>query len=200
MNAVREFVVRAPGPADQASAEVDGVPPISDPRFTVADGDRPQTLRQTWLDTFDWRLFRAGLNLECTAGRGTSELTLTRRDGELVASEVTSRTRWPAMIDALPAGPLREHLTPILGVRALLPVVQATIAQTRRRALNSDEKTIAFLTVDRIALTQPRPANVPARLTVRPLRGYQAQASRFADALALAADLAPASQSAVRLR
>jgi CHAD domain-containing protein len=100
------------------------------------------------------------------------------------------------MIDALPVGPLREHLAPILGVRALLPVVQATVAQTRRRALNTDEKTIAFLTVDRIALTQPRRANVPARLTVSPLRGYQAQASRFADALALAACIAPASQSA----
>jgi CHAD domain-containing protein len=195
-NAAREFVMRATGPDGEAGAAVDGVPQISDPRFSVADGGRPRTLRRTWLDTFDWRLFRAGLNLECTADRGTSELTLTGRDGDLVASEVTSRTRWPAMIDALPVGPLREHLAAIVGVRALLPVAQATVAQTRRRALNTDDKTIAFLTVDQIALTQPRRANVPARLTVSPLRGYQAQASRFADALALAAGIAPASQSA----
>lgn len=195
MNAVREFVVRDEGPAAGEHPAGDGLPQICDPRFSIADGGRPRTLRRTWLDTFDWRLFRAGLNLECTAGRGTSELTLTGRDGEAVASEVAGRTRWPAMIDALPVGPLREQIAPIVGVRALLPVAQGTVAQARRRALNADEKTIAFLTVDQVALTQPHRATIPARLTVSPLRGYQAQASRFADALVLAAGIAPASQS-----
>jgi len=196
MNAVREFVVRATGPADEARPADDGLSKISDPRFSIANGGRPRTLRRIWLDTFDWRLFRAGLNLECTAGRGMSELTLTGRDGEVVASDVASHTRWPAMIGALPAGPLREHLAAIVGVRALMPVAQATVAQTRRRALNTDDKTIAFLTVDRIALTQPRRASVPSRVTVSPLRGYQGQATRFADALALTADIGPAGQSA----
>ena len=93
MNVVREFVVRDEGPAGGQHPAGDGVPQICDPRFSIADGGRPRTLRRTWLDTFEWRLFRAGLNLECTAGRGTSELTLTGRDGERVATEVAGRTR-----------------------------------------------------------------------------------------------------------
>ena len=40
------------------------------PRFTVVPATRARTLRRTWLDTYDWRLYRAGLTLECVAGRG----------------------------------------------------------------------------------------------------------------------------------
>ena len=40
------------------------------PRFSVVPATRARTLRRTWLDTFDWRLHRAGLTLECVTGRG----------------------------------------------------------------------------------------------------------------------------------
>ena len=85
LNAVREFVLvqaddaRTPGGT--------AFPQLADPRFGLASGGPSRTLRRTWLDTFDWRLFRAGLSLEFSAGRGTSELVLTGRDGELVAVE-----------------------------------------------------------------------------------------------------------------
>ncbi len=191
-NGVREFVLV---PAGGAPPPGDGLPQICDPKFTVANAGPSRTLRRTWLDTFDWRLFRAGLTLECTVGRGRSELVLTARDGEPVAAEVARGMRWPAKIDDLPVGPLREQLAAIVGVRALLPVAQATGLQARRRALNADDKTIAMLTVDLMALTSPRRTPVPARVAVSPLRGYQAQASRFADALALTPGIAAAEQS-----
>jgi CHAD domain-containing protein len=69
-------------------------------------------------------------------------------------------------------------------VRALIPVARATSALTERRAVNSDDKTIAWLTEDRMAISYPRPATAPPRLAVTALRGYQAQAARLADALA----------------
>jgi CHAD domain-containing protein len=191
-NGLREFILV---PADDECPPDDGLLRIGDPRFSVANAGPSRTLRHTWLDTFDWRLFRAGLNLECTAGRGTAELVLIARDGEPVASEVARGMRWPAKIDALPLGPLREHLAAIVGVRALLPVAQATGVQARQRALNTDDKTIATLTIDQMALTRPRRAAVPGRVAIRPLRGYQAQASRFADALALAPGIAAAEYS-----
>ena len=31
--------------------------------FTVAGDRRAKRIRRTWLDTFDWRLYRAGLTL-----------------------------------------------------------------------------------------------------------------------------------------
>ena len=183
------------------------LPEVTDARFSLASAGPSRRVRRTWLDTFDWRLFRAGLNLECTTGRGRSELVLTARDGEPVAAEVARGLRWPAMIEDLPVGPLREHLAAIVGVRALLPMAQATVVEARRRALNADGKTIAMLTIDELALIKPRrtevpartvvPARteVPARVAVSPLRGYQAEASRFAEALARGPGIAAAEHS-----
>jgi len=188
-NALREFVL-----ADDAAAPGDDVLQVGDPRFEIADGGRTRTLRRTWLDTFDWRLFRAGLTLELRSGAGVGELVLTGRDGDLLArvpaatakrpaGQNGERIRWPCLVEALPLGPLREQLAPVAGVRALLPVARATSVLTERRAVNDDEKTIARLTIDRMAVTYPRAATAAPRLEVAALRGYQAQAGRLADAL-----------------
>ena len=209
LTTVREFVLVG----DESGPSGD-VPRIDDSRFSMAVGRKSSTLRRTWLDTFDWRLFRAGLTLELLTRRGTSELVLTGRDGELVATEFTTagehvqngngrdaaqpagqRLRWPSRIEDLPVGPLRERLASVVGVRALLPVTKATSVRHELRALNSDEKTVAVLTVDQMNVTSPRNGQPPARLAVIPLRGYQAQATKLADLLEHSAGVAPAAQS-----
>ena len=213
LTALREFVL-----VSDAREPGSDLPQIDDHRFGIATTSKSRTVRRTWLDTFDWRLFRAGLTLELLVGRGSAELMLTGRDGELVATEpVPSGSvsgngsvsggrpiRWPSRLDQLPAGPLREHLAPVVGVRALLPVTKATSVLTELRAVNTDEKTIAVLALDRMTVTQPtqrRPApehknaSPPARLAVIPLRGYQVQASKLADLLERAPGVALAVQS-----
>ena len=154
--------------------------------FTWAADGRPQTLRRLWLDTFDWRLYRSGLTLEQVSRRGSVELTLTGRDGGVLATEQPGRIRWPLQLDALPAGPLRDQLAPVAGVRALLPVARAISAVAGRRVLNSDEKTVARVSVDRMSVSYPTAAALPPRLTVTPLRGYETQALRVSDLLAAA--------------
>jgi CHAD domain-containing protein len=194
LNPVRQFVLVH---ADDAHSPGGSFPQLADPRFRLASGRPPRRLRRTWLDTFDWRLFRAGLSLEFCAGRGTSELVLTGRDGELVAVEpVTEPLGWPSLIDELPVGPLSERLAPVVGVRALLPVARATSVLTQRRALNADDKTIAVVTTEQMTLTQPRRAETPPTVAISPLRGYQAQAAKLADLLALSPGIAPAVHSA----
>ncbi len=202
LTALREFVLTG-----ESHAPPDGLPELDDPRFSIGTAGKARTLRRTWLDTFDWRLFRAGLTLELVTGRGTAELILTGRDGELVAAEPTSggassdgsdsagsasQLRWPSLIDQLPLGPLRERLAPVVGVRALLPVTKATSTLTELRALNTDEKTIAVLALDRMNVSHPKRGEPPARLTVLPLRGYQVQALKLADLLEQTAGVAPA--------
>jgi CHAD domain-containing protein len=201
LTTVREFILVG----DERGPQAD-VPRIDDPRFSMTAGRKSPTLSRTWLDTFDWRLFRAGLTLELLSERGTSELVLTGRDGELVATELTTsssslparsgqRIRWPSLIEDLPVGPLRERLAPVVGVRALLPVTKATSVRHELRALNSDEKTVAVLTVDQMSIASPQHGQPPARVTVIPLRGYQAQASKLADLLENSEGVAPATQS-----
>ncbi len=141
--------------------------------------------RRTWLDTFDWRLYRAGLTLEQVATRGGADLVLTGRDGEVIAAEhlPDGTVGWPSLLTGLPAGPLRERLEPAAGIRALLPVARATSRVTELRALNGDAKTIARLAIDKMAVTYPARAVVAPRLTLTPVRGYWGHADRLEQAL-----------------
>ncbi len=200
-NAFREFVLDGndwPVP--------DGALPVSGSAFAWADAGRPRTLRRVWLDTFDWRLYRAGLALEQVTSHARTDLTLTGRDGTLIAAEqvgarqpgqAAAKPKWPARLDALPPGPLREHLGPVVGVRALAPVARAVSVLRERPVLNSDDKTVARVIVERMSVSYPSSATPPARITVTALRGYEPQALRLADALSAAPGVADATQSAL---
>jgi CHAD domain-containing protein len=177
--------------------------------FAAAEPSRSATLRRLWLDTFDWRLYRSGLTLEQVSRGGAVDLVLTGRDGQVIAADHPgprssggrkdgarrSRPAWPGLLDTLPLGPLRDHLGPVVGVRALLPVARAVSVVREIRVLNPDDKTIARLTVDRMSVTYPEAGSVPPRLAVSALRGYQAQALRVADQLAAEPGVTEAGQS-----
>jgi CHAD domain-containing protein len=123
-----------------------------------------------------------------------------QRDGRVpeAAAAQGGRSTWPARLDALPMGPLRDRLVPVVGVRALLPVARAVSTVRDMRVLNPDEKTIARLTVDRMSVTYPAAGDVAPRLTVTALRGYQTQALRMIDLLAATPGIADGgSQSAL---
>jgi len=150
-----------------------------------ANGGPVSTCRRMWLDTFDWRLYRAGLTLEQVTTATGADLTLTGRDGELVASQRLERgtVTWPSLLTGLPPGPLRERLEPVAGVRALSPVARAASKVAELRAVNGDAKTVARLAVDRMSVTFPARAVAPVRLSLSPVRGYLSQTERAARAL-----------------
>jgi CHAD domain-containing protein len=153
------------------------------PRFSVVPARRTRTLRRTWLDTFDWRLHRAGLTLECVAGRGPAELVLSGTAGERITAAANG-TRWPALAEALPSGPLRDRLKGLTEVRALLPAAKAASTVSEFRVCNDDGKTVAWLTVEHLHAATPAAADLPPRLSVTAVRGYQGQAERIARCLA----------------
>jgi hypothetical protein len=146
----------------------------------AVSGDR----RITWLDTFDWRLYRAGLSLEYVPGRGGGELRLSgpgagnARQGtatQLVTGWQASR---PHLAAGLAAGPVSARITSLVAPRALLPVVSANTATLVYRLLNSDGKTVARLLIARPSLAGREP--LPPRLAVTEVRGYLGQARRAA--------------------
>jgi CHAD domain-containing protein len=200
---VRQFLLNG-----DDGAEPDQVLKLPGSAFAVSDASRSMTLRRVWLDTFDWRLYQSGLTLEQVSRAGITELALTGRDGAVLASDrfgrvagagsngaESGRPAWPGLLDALPLGPLRDRLGPVVGVRALLPVARAVSVVREARVLNSDEKTVARITMDRMSVRFPATAAVPARLAVSALRGYQAQALKVADLLAAAPGVMSASES-----
>jgi CHAD domain-containing protein len=157
-----------------------------DERLGWANGNAAHTVRRTWLDTFDWRLYRAGLILEQVIRSGQADLVLTSRDGALVIAERLprgTRPRWPGPVTQLRAGGLRDAVAPAAGIRALLPVARAVSNVGELQALNEDAKTIARLAVDRMAVTFPARAAAPARLTLVPVRGYAGQAGKVSRAI-----------------
>jgi CHAD domain-containing protein len=158
------------------------------PRFALGTAGRPRTLRRTWLDTFDWRLHRAGLTLEYVTGPRPAQLVLATAAGDLV-SQPAGRLTWPAMVTDLPPGPVISVIGPAAGVRALLAVARATSAVQDLRVLNLDTKTIAWIRADRTTVSQPAAAELPARLQVTAVRGYQAEAERAGELLAAASGL-----------
>jgi CHAD domain-containing protein len=153
------------------------------PQYSAVPATRGRTLRRTWLDTFDWRLHRAGLTLEYVTGRGPAELVLCGTTGERITAEANG-TRWPALAEGLPQGPLRDRLTGLTTVRALLPAAKAASTVSEFRLCNDDDKTVAWLTVDRLHPARPAAADPPARLSLTAVRGYQGQADRIARCLA----------------
>jgi CHAD domain-containing protein len=200
---VRQFVLNG-----DDGAGPDRVLKLPGSAFAVAEASRSVTLRRVWLDTFDWRLYQSGLTLEQVSRAGVTELALTGRDGAVLASDRfarpsapgadgagRARPAWPGLLDVLPLGPLADQLRPVVGIRALLPVARAVSVVREAKVLNSDEKTVARITVDRMSVTFPAPAAVPARVAVTALRGYQSQALRVADLLAAAPGVLPAGQS-----
>jgi CHAD domain-containing protein len=169
-----------------------------EPAYTVTQEPSRHT-RQVWLDTFDWRLHAAGLALRQVTGPPAAELVLTTCAGEpLLTGALPRAIRWPGRLPVLPAGPLRDRLAPVAGVRALLPLARTEATQTRLRVLDTELKTVAQITVESAALTQPGTGPLPQRLLVTPVRGYATAARHAARLLATADGFAGAAEPAVR--
>jgi CHAD domain-containing protein len=150
--------------------------------------------QRTWLDTFDWRLYRAGLVLEYEHARRGGRLLLTR-DDEPQAEQPVARwqPRRQVLAQDLPAGPVRDRIVRLASPRALLPVVRAAATVSVTRLLNADGKTVARLIVDRTTVSDVT-VELPTRLAIAEVRGYPGQARRAARLLAGIPGVSPASQ------
>jgi CHAD domain-containing protein len=153
--------------------------------------------QRTWLDTFDWRLNRAGLVLEYEHARRGGRLLLSK-DGIPQAEQPVSgwRSSRPCLAEDLPPGPVRDQIVRLASPRALLPMAAAAGMVSVTRLLNADGKTVARLIVDRSTVTRGDQAiRLPPRLTVAEVRGYPGQARRAARLLADTPGVFPVQQS-----
>jgi CHAD domain-containing protein len=161
------------------------------------------THRRTWLDTFDWRLYKAGLTLQFEQARRGGRLVLSKADGTPQAEQpVTRWPRRPGLAEDLPPGPVRDRILVLTSPRALLPIVKATSTVSVNRLLNADGKTVARLVEDRVTVTAPAgntaggtTAELAPRLAVAEVRGYPGQARRAAGLLASTPGVSHASSS-----
>jgi CHAD domain-containing protein len=196
---LRDFVIDTPAADDSAQDLLASALVTLSQSFTV----RPEpaaagTHLSTWLDTFDWRLYRAGLMLRFEQARRGGRLLLSKADGTPQAEQpVTGWPRRPRLAEDLPEGPVRDRIIVLTRPRALLPIVKAVSTVSVTRLLNADGKTVARLVTDGTTVTAPTgtTAELPPRLAVTEVRGYPGQARKAASLLAAAPGISHASQS-----
>jgi len=205
---LRDFVLEVPTGEESAEDLLPAALAALSQVFTVTqEAGAPGARRRTWLDTFDWRLYRAGLMLEFEQARRDGRLLLSRADGTPQAEQPV--TGWPPRRPALdlPPGPVRDRIMVLIRPRALLPIVRAFSTVSVTRLLNADGKTVARLAAEHITVTAVAAsptavgptaagttAELPLRLAIAEVRGYPGQARRASTLLAGVPGVSSASQ------
>src|SRR5450631_734441 len=166
---------RALQAADNGTLEVELIVEVLSAQYAVATGRR-RLIRRRRLDTFDHRLGAAGLRLEHQIVASGERLVLGRLDGSSTVAAPVRDLRWPALADSLPQCSLRDAVTAVTGIRALLVVSDEKRRVQRLELHNKNGKTVA-----RVELDEPSSAaGAPAEVWVRALLGYDEQARRAA--------------------
>src|SRR3954447_9727843 len=158
--------------------------------YTVAM-DPPVATRRMWLDSIDLRLYRSEMELTAVEGPdgGGCMLELSRTDGATVTAGPAA-LGWPRLLASLPED-LRPPLEPVLGVRALLPMVEAAGTSVTGRLLDVEGKTVVRLIHERPATICGSRNQLPGGLWMIPLRGYDVAgecAARIAHRAGLVSD------------
>ena len=155
---------------------------------------RPVDVERTWLDTFDWRLWRHGLALE--VDRAATSRTATLRSTRDHRVQWTQRGREvPAGAGELPPGPWRRSLAGVVGIRALVPMGGERVRMSEITCRDAEGKTVATLLWEQV---QPVPADQQStivgqasRVRLVPARGYDKEARALAGLLVDSVGLRP---------
>jgi CHAD domain-containing protein len=163
--------------------------------LAVADGTAREVDR-TFFDTFDGLLRAEGL-------------TLVHEDGRLVLSDTESGTErallpsppptGPLSPLGLTPGPLRDALSDVCGVRAVLALVHVHSRVRPMRVLDDECKTVVRLSLEEPALISGNGSDTSLRPRVRlgAVRGYDEELTHLTDTLEHELGFKPADQSLV---
>ena len=134
-----------------------------------------------WLDTFDWRLDRAGLRLVEVHEDGRRWRELRRHeDGRVLGLGETGGY----FADDIEQAELRDRLSPVMEMRALLPVVRLNLERRRYPVRDARDKIVVHLSVCTATVSDPASGQaypLAPRLVLEALKGYDKEASRVRD-------------------
>jgi len=144
------------------------------------------TLRRRFLDSFEWSLYLSGAALEERSSEQGRELIWLDlgNQGAVIARQIIDAD--PGFAGELPQGPVRQLLTPVLGIRRLLPMVEIDTQTQTLRVLNEDDKTVARIVIEQNSLVDAGlglQTALQPRLMLLPVRGYDAELAATAAAL-----------------
>jgi len=144
--------------------------------------EHTRTVRRTYYDSFDWRLYLGNTLLEDSHDGKLHTLALRTLDGADRCHQIQLDTV-PRFARDIPGGPLRQFLEPVLEMRELVPRVMVRCVIRTLRILNRDEKTVARLAFEANTLPRrqgTRSGKPECRVVLIPVRGYRKNGDQVA--------------------
>ena len=157
---------RSPLVALDVRRDADRVTELLDGYDDVRRDGPDLTVHRALLDTFDWRIRRAGGALSWCDG------TLTWRDRATGHTHTVAQEELPRWPDDVVAGPVHDLVADACDVRVLLPRVEVDLTVQRYRLLDDLDKTVVRIDLERGCVADGTPV---ASLVVRGVRGYDGE-------------------------
>ncbi len=143
------------------------------------------TKAMTFLDTFDWRLHKRGMELCVIQQKGKARsIALVNSEGHELVARLPGR-RLPSWADELSgdggdaAMMIAAQVAAGIKRRALLPMGKVQLKQTQIALLDDLEKTIAHISIATPIHDNGLPATQSAAAGIKPLRGYEDEVRAF---------------------
>lgn len=144
--------------------------------FTIKK-EPPIQHRQTFFDTFDWRLYNSGLLL---TKEGNDYIVRYLETDSLIEKSTINSKILPKFWWDFPDGSLKEALKKQLAVRALIQLVEIENTLIEARVLNEDEKTVLKIQLESISLIQKnQKKELIDCIKLLPVRGYNPEFEGF---------------------
>ncbi len=144
---------------------------------------------KTFYDSFDWRLYTAGIICEFNHSRDCSRLKLIDNQSHRLITELDI-DQAPSFSEQFPDSQAKALLGPILEMRALLPVCQLPYELFQANILNNDKKIVLRLQIEQYELLNNR-------IQLFPLKGYQKAHHKMVKLLQQDFQVKPASDSTI---
>ena len=140
----------------------------------------------TYYDSFDWRLYKNGITCELIRSKTASTLLVKRlENGFVIAS--TAIKDMPPFSQQIQSKDVCNTLTPLLEMRALLPLCNLDYEIVNLNILNKDKKIVLRMIIeDHVFLNN--------RLILQPIKGYHKAAEQIIDTITTKLGLTSATQ------
>ncbi|MCB1880479.1 MAG: CHAD domain-containing protein [Gammaproteobacteria bacterium] len=138
-------------------------------------------LNRIYFDSFDWRLYLGGGVLYCKPDGRKKTLIWTKEGGDDAAETLTIGRGMPKFAEDFPPGAMRDALSGLLEMRALIPQVEVKGRVRIFKVLDPEQKTVLRLSIESHASREPGVAEfseLPERIGLLPMRGYAAVLKR----------------------
>lgn len=119
---------------------------------------------KTYYDSFDWRLYVAGIGCEFNRSKTSSRLILRNLSDDLIIASIDLNDV-PSFSHQIPSEEIRGIIEPLLDCRALLAVCNLDYETYNLNILNNDEKIILRLIIEEHELFDNR-------VILLPIKGY----------------------------